>query len=171
MDRFIQSYVTTVTSAKLPASLLKDVSENPPLISARAIASPLTDTRSLGHIMENSSEDSPHAIFRDLEAYIMACFNGAEVLNSSFSISRPAPPLRAASESNITENGLSSTMNRGAEGSNSFPDLDAKTLLLGDFAENGMWWTGKSNSIQNVRPRTVSSSLRVPYLFGHSRDI
>ena len=34
------------------------------------------------------------------------------------------------------------------------PDLDPKMLLLGDVAENGLWWTGKDGHSRSVGRRT-----------------
>ena len=37
-------------------------------------------------------------------------------------------------------------------------ELDAKTLLLGDFAENGIWWTGKTTSEHGRSPFGIKGS-------------
>lgn len=86
---------------------------------------------------------SPTAMFRPLENYILACFNTCDCLNASFLTPRPSQPARAVSEgANVTASPTKSDCWRGPE--ESLPGLDAKTLLVGDFAENGMWWTGGS---------------------------
>ena len=84
------------------------------------------------------------SIFRDLESYIIRCFSGVDCLNASFTASRPPNPGRAASDSTIPRQAAGAKSKECPEKLNGFPDLDAKTLLLGDFAENGMWWAGVS---------------------------
>ena len=87
---------------------------------------------------------SSDPIFRPLEMYIAGCFSGCATLNASFCTSRlhnstgerkisgeqpeKSIPTRVHASSPNTEAPLSG--------------LDAKTLLIGDFAENGSWWTG-----------------------------
>ena len=39
-----------------------------------------------------------------------------------------------------------------------FPDLDAKTLLIGDIAENGTWWAGKTHIERQELQRPTSKS-------------
>lgn len=85
----------------------------------------------------------PKSIFRPLENYILACFNTCDCLNASFLTPRPSQPARAVSEgANVTASPTKSDYLRVPE--EFLPGLDAKTLLVGDFAENGMWWTGGS---------------------------
>ena len=85
--------------------------------------------------------DETRHIFQPLEDHLIASFQNCGSMNRSFFISRPAIPRRAVSEE------LPLTVNSG--GSEPIPDpalpmseLDAKTILLGDVAENGMWWAG-----------------------------
>ena len=86
---------------------------------------------------------NPKSIFRPLENYVLACFNNCDCLNASFLTPRPSQPARAASEgANVITSPRKSADWRCPE--ESLPGIDAKTLLLGDFAENGMWWTGRS---------------------------
>ncbi|KAL8830253.1 MAG: hypothetical protein Q9191_001534 [Dirinaria sp. TL-2023a] len=89
-----------------------------------------------------SRSDSSKAIFRSLENYIIACFNGIECLNGSFLLNLPPPPFRAKSDGVIVPVTTSPTSAVIHEKEIALSPLDAKTLLLGDFAENGMWWTG-----------------------------
>lgn len=89
-----------------------------------------------------SRSDSSKAIFRSLENYIIACFNGIECLNSSFLLNSPPPPFRAKSDGVIVPVATSPTSTAIHDKEIALSPLDAKTLLLGDFAENGTWWTG-----------------------------
>ena len=82
-------------------------------------------------------------IFKHLEAYITTCFGNMDCLNSSFVKIRPGPPIRAASESKVLHSVSTPTLVERHNEGVLFPDVDAKTLLVGDFAENGAWWTGK----------------------------
>lgn len=86
--------------------------------------------------------DSATTIFGDLENYIVSCFNGVECLNDSFLIAKPPAPTRAKSETSMIPvlQGLGKGENDGLDVALS--PVDAKTLLLGNVAENGTWWTG-----------------------------
>ena len=100
------------------------------------------------------NEDSK-SIFRPLENYIIACFARADSLNASF-LTTTRPPLQRA----VSEGAPVKTMpqlNRDDEPV-PFPELDAKTLLLGDVAENGTWWTGKAQTKRTEIPRTKSEA-------------
>ncbi|KAI9826162.1 MAG: hypothetical protein M1819_007418 [Sarea resinae] len=85
--------------------------------------------------------DKVVSIFRPLEDYIVDSFSSWECLNSSFS-TRPRLPIRAASEGTETVFDLHRERGKPLEKDIPISDLDEKTLLLGDFAENGSWWTG-----------------------------
>ena len=80
-------------------------------------------------------------IFRPLENYLATSLHDCTCLNASFAPSKPGPPARSHSEGNKLR---TSTSRSESVDDPNFPlfDLDAKTLLLGDVAENGMWWTG-----------------------------
>ena len=97
-------------------------------------------TGSLPPNIRFSDSGNPKLIFRPLENYILKCFNNCDCLNASFLTPKPSQPTRAASEG-ATSPKKPSDWHCPKE---SLPRLDAKTLLLGNFAENGMWWTGES---------------------------
>lgn len=89
-------------------------------------------------------------LFRTLEDYIISCFSSPlHCVNKSFmqriprALSRRAPPVskRRPSEPRIDPAAYDPAL----------PDLDHKLLLLGDFAENGSWWTGKKEETVPVR--------------------
>ena len=103
-------------------------------------------------ITRPSDSGHPKYIFRLLENYLVACFDTCDCLNNSFLTSKPAQTARAASEdASVT---APSTTPCGSLCPEDFlPGLDAKTLLLGDFAENGMWWTGNSPVERHQSPR------------------
>lgn len=95
-------------------------------------------------IVGRSRADSSKAIFRTLENYILACFDGIECLNASFSQAKPPMSSRAKSEGSMVPPIQSSEQGQTVDLNAALSPVDAKTLLLGDFAENGMWWTGGS---------------------------
>ncbi|ODH13995.1 hypothetical protein ACO22_06743 [Paracoccidioides brasiliensis] len=86
------------------------------------------------------------SIFRPLENYINACFNGCDTINHSFLTVRPHPP-RVASEGNPTSTGLPADSPTNPLSSPPVFQFDAKTLLLSDVAENGSWWTGNRTHV------------------------
>lgn len=96
------------------------------------------------------------SLFKPLEDYIVTSFGSVECVNISFSTMRPNMAPRAGSEGNRRR--ASPARERQAQsefGMSELSDLDAKTLLLGDFAENGSWWTGgRSNVKSPERTRT-----------------
>ncbi|KID95744.1 hect, partial [Metarhizium majus ARSEF 297] len=93
----------------------------------------------------------PKRIFKPLEEYIAKAFGSFDCINSSFStenrgrerqqgdqIRRKPLPSRGRSLSQSAD-----TAPRGESQPGIVMDeLDPKLLLLGDFAENGSWWTG-----------------------------
>lgn len=129
-------------------------------------ASPLPPPRSPSLNTANNLPDQPQQytteppqfIFRPLEDYIVACFSSIECLNTSFSTFRAPHLLRAASEGAVIERCTALRCEDGFASGTHFPDLDAKTLLLGDFAENGSWWTGKSH-VEQRRAQIYASRV------------
>ncbi|MCJ1313088.1 putative E3 ubiquitin-protein ligase [Agyrium rufum] len=85
--------------------------------------------------------DQPKGIFRSLENYITSSLHDCTCLNASFTPIRPSAPIRAASEGTKLRT-VSSRREEVPDEGTPLSELDAKMLLLGDVAENGMWWTG-----------------------------
>jgi E3 ubiquitin-protein ligase HECTD2 len=99
----------------------------------------------------------PRHLFRSLEDYIFIAFGSIERLNTSFSTVRPSLAPRAASEG-AKRMMQHPPLDRQARTETQLSELDAKTLLLGDFAENGSWWTGGRSPIRSPeRSRTHRS--------------
>jgi E3 ubiquitin-protein ligase HECTD2 len=84
------------------------------------------------------------SVFRPLENYITSAFAGCATLNRSFLTVRPEFH-RAASEGQSTraEPNKSHLSPPGGDSVLCEVQMDAKTLLLGDIAENSTWWTGE----------------------------
>ncbi|KUJ18244.1 HECT-domain-containing protein [Mollisia scopiformis] len=96
----------------------------------------------------------PRNILKPLEDYIVACFGSFECINTSFSTVRPNMAPRAASEGNRRASPRA-PIERQARKDVQMSEMDAKTLLLGDFAENGSWWTGERSNVRSPeRSRT-----------------
>jgi len=108
---------------------------------------PVDVKRNASSPIQQSIQDSSRSIFRPLENYLIACFTRVECLNRAFLAHKSPQFHRAASDSNAIEACKHSRFDQAAE--NSCPEMDAKTLLLGDFAENGMWWTGRGQFDQH----------------------
>lgn len=98
---------------------------------------------------EQNPKEPPRVMFRPLESYIVACFSSVECLNTSFLTARSHHLLRAASEGTVLEKCTAPRAEDRSAHETPFPELDAKILLLGDFAENGTWWTGRSHLEQS----------------------
>ncbi|KAI5211393.1 hypothetical protein AUEXF2481DRAFT_199658 [Aureobasidium subglaciale EXF-2481] len=87
--------------------------------------------------------DRVKVIFKPLEDYMLSSFGDYNCLNTSFSTVRHTATVRRQSESAIKTPPSEPIEGIAQSPIDSFSQLDAKTLLLGDFAENGDWWTGR----------------------------
>ncbi|KAK0723137.1 hypothetical protein B0T26DRAFT_740165 [Lasiosphaeria miniovina] len=94
-------------------------------------------------------------MFRPLEDYIVSCFTSFHCINSSFSHYRPSHPAKPSVDEERRRH--ATEPRRESQQTTDFPiiDLDGKLLLLGDFAENGCWWTGGQRGV--VPGRTASN--------------
>lgn len=104
-----------------------------------------------------SRSDSSKSIFRSLENYIIACFSGIECLNASFPLISPPLPSRAKSDGLMIPISSSPTSAIISQGETPLSPLDAKTLLLGDFAENGTWWTGAARTVRSRSQKDINT--------------
>lgn len=94
--------------------------------------------------VEAERNDRSKHIFKPVEEYLITCFGSYECINSSFSSVRPSIAPRAASEGSGSHVVSSPPIrSRTARAEAQLSEMDAKTLLVGDFAENGFWWTGE----------------------------
>ncbi|TVY94218.1 putative E3 ubiquitin-protein ligase [Lachnellula willkommii] len=90
-------------------------------------------------------------IFKPLEDYVVSSFASVECINASFSTLRPNIAPRAASD--VTRQRVSPPREKERHTRTEVPmpelsELDPKTLLIGNFAENGSWWTGGRSNIR-----------------------
>ncbi|KAA8648512.1 HECT-type E3 ubiquitin-protein ligase [Aspergillus tanneri] len=75
-------------------------------------------------------------IFRAVEEYIISSFKACECLNTSFATTQP--PLQTTSDNSPSKQKTDTTATPGL--AHPVFEPDAKTLLLGDLAENSSWW-------------------------------
>ncbi|KAL4942434.1 hypothetical protein BDV06DRAFT_163874 [Aspergillus oleicola] len=117
-------------------------------------------SRERSHPREGEKKEKYPYIFRELEDYIISGFRGCETLNTSFKTAHHVP--QQAPENNRPE----PEAPQSPRHAHVDPiELDAKTLLVGDLAENSSWWmadeesaNGPSHMQQKHRPtKTVSS--------------
>ncbi|KAK1761311.1 putative E3 ubiquitin-protein ligase [Echria macrotheca] len=107
------------------------------------------------------SDQEGRRIFLPLEDYIVECFSSFESLNLSFATHHPVHRTtpsrdgrRAKPEPRREPPPPSPQPDYG------FVDLDPKLLLLGDFAENGAWWTGGQEEAAPGRTMSARGDVR-----------
>ncbi|KAL5339084.1 hypothetical protein BJX70DRAFT_178291 [Aspergillus crustosus] len=84
----------------------------------------------------NDRKEKRNYIFRELEDYIISGFKGCDTLNVSFKTAQHIP--RHTMENHRPER--EDEQSPGIVQPNQAVELDAKTLLMGDLAENSSWW-------------------------------
>ena len=95
------------------------------------------------------SDTAAKRIFRPLEEYIVTCLTSFQCVNSSFIT--PSSVVGARSAPDTRNRRVSEPRRDPIYEDTAVPDVDAKLLLLGDFAENGTWWTGRQEGILPIR--------------------
>ncbi|KAI4279796.1 MAG: hypothetical protein LQ337_000076 [Flavoplaca oasis] len=101
------------------------------------------------HVKVNSDN-----IFRPMENYIVQCFHDCGLLNESFCPSKPPPPLRSVSEGTMTLSNQKFQASDLHKRKEAIFEIDGKTLLLGDVAENGAATDMKESGSNAKPPRT-----------------
>ncbi|KAI0865536.1 hypothetical protein F4860DRAFT_313617 [Xylaria cubensis] len=108
------------------------------------------------HSGENSSHFSPQksaldpkGMFKKVEDYLIACFGSHACVNNSFiphqvSVSTKQPP-------EVMRRPPVETRKEPSRDETPISELDPKLLLLGNFAENGSWWTGGQDEVNVSR--------------------
>ncbi|KAK7417176.1 putative E3 ubiquitin-protein ligase [Neonectria punicea] len=141
-----------------------------------------------------SPDDDPKRIFKSLEDYIIACFSTFECVNSSFVAHHlrhpsrsepvrrkpvvPVPPVPQREPPRVPREPHESREPREhrdqPQPNDGVWDLDPKLLLLGNFAENGTWWTvGQEEAAAPSKSppiRSNSGSMK-PYISSRSPHI
>lgn len=94
-------------------------------------------------------------LFKPLEDYIVNCFSPTlHSVNSSFMLRIPRASSRRATQPS-RRRPSEPPKDAAAPYDPAVPELDAKLLMLGDFAENGSWWTGRKEE-EAIPVRTPS---------------
>lgn len=133
-------------------------SSHPGNILPRSNSSSLPEFRSDAKALSSSPVDQigncidpdGKRLFRPLEDYIVNCFSPAlHSVNSSFLQRIPRVSSRRAPQT--AKRRPSEPSKDTAPYNPAVPELDAKLLMLGDFAENGSWWTGRKEEATPVR--------------------
>ncbi|KAI1411721.1 hypothetical protein F5Y13DRAFT_53984 [Hypoxylon sp. FL1857] len=91
------------------------------------------------------SELEPKRIFKKMEEYLISCFSSYSCINNSFVTRHMSASSRLPTEvvrKRTVENKKDPIRDDGP-----ISELDPKLLLLGDFAENGTWWTGSQEEV------------------------
>ncbi|KAJ8130961.1 hypothetical protein O1611_g2669 [Lasiodiplodia mahajangana] len=108
----------------------------------------------------------PKGLFKKVEDYLIACFGSHSCVNNSFvprrvSVSTKVPP-------EVVRRPPVETRREPVRDDAPISELDPKLLLLGNFAENGSWWTGGQGEV-NVS-RTSSRRLEDKHSIVTSRS-
>ncbi|KAJ6005363.1 hypothetical protein N7451_003307 [Penicillium sp. IBT 35674x] len=112
---------------------------------------------------EKDRENQP-VVFKRLENYIIAAFKGCGALNASFPVYQPS--IRSASSGNPPRMKIDPKSVPDPAANAPVFEPDAKTLLLGDLAENSTWWMNEwaeaeGQVPQNAKERTPHKSRSV----------
>ncbi|KAL8958103.1 MAG: hypothetical protein Q9193_004776 [Seirophora villosa] len=135
------------SSARLELNTLPSLPE-----SNSRLPSGIKQPNGQGYQYDGDNENSVNnSIFRTAEEYIVRCFRSCDTLNESFLACRPPAPQRSVSEGTMTALYRSPHTSDARLNHEDVFELDAKTLLLGDVAENGAWWLGKTH-LESVYP-------------------
>ncbi|KAF2091978.1 HECT-domain-containing protein [Saccharata proteae CBS 121410] len=124
-----------------------------------AASTPVPRSKSLPHSNGQDPQPGrpdtvPSTIFKPLEDYMIASFGNHEYLNTAFPSSRSRTPVRTRSEGATDMTPCKIKSRPQMTPADAVPDFeDPRMLMVGDFAENGSWWTGhdeQHSSHQNI---------------------
>lgn len=141
---------------------------------------PAFSSQAVGHSIDTSGASprrnavcEPKHIFKALEEYIAECFQSSKCLNSSFMHHSFAPESRPPPEQQIRRKPVPSREPRMPSHDQGRPrgntdtnipvfEVDPKLLLLGDVAENGLWWTGgrTESPVQVQKPKKLDHTRK-----------
>ncbi|KAI0181919.1 hypothetical protein GGR52DRAFT_60809 [Hypoxylon sp. FL1284] len=96
------------------------------------------------------SETDPKRVFKKLEEYLVSCFSTHSCINNSFKTRHMSASSRMPPET-VKRRPVEARPELARDDSTPISELDAKLLLLGDFAENGTWWTGSQEEVMPSR--------------------
>ncbi|KAI5864216.1 hypothetical protein GGS23DRAFT_563384 [Durotheca rogersii] len=96
-----------------------------------------------------ASDLEPRGVFKKLEDYLISCFSSHACVNHSFvtrHVSASSRPPPEAAKKRVAE-----VRREPVRDGPPIAELDAKLLLLGNFAENGAWWIRGQEEVQPLR--------------------
>ncbi|KAI1439009.1 HECT-domain-containing protein [Xylaria sp. CBS 124048] len=109
-----------------------------------------------GNNRQNSLHDSPREfvltpknMFKKVEDYLNVCFSSHSSVNNSFVPRRTSGNVKPSID--IVRRPSVETRKELAHDDAPISELDPKLLLLGDFVENGSWWTGGQEEVNASR--------------------
>jgi len=98
-------------------------------------------------------QPSTKSIFKSLEDYIIRTFGEFEGLNTAFTIGRPRLRPTHANTDPLLKTSSSRRPPAPAKLDDApLPELDAKTLLMGDLGESALWWAGEEENMEPTKP-------------------
>ena len=118
--------------------------------------------------VDQAAYETAKSYFRPLEDHINASFRNAECLNASFVTGRLSHAERARSEGFVSTVRKAQPDSLPPSASEAFSELDQKTLLLADVAENGLWWTGKAQRLQQSPERIADKRSTLSFAITHN---
>ncbi|KAI6089032.1 hypothetical protein F4821DRAFT_276585 [Hypoxylon rubiginosum] len=92
-----------------------------------------------------ASETDPKRVFKRLEEYLVSCFSSHSCINNSFVTRHMSASSKLPTET-VQKRHVASRAELPRDDA-PISELDPKLLLLGDFAENGTWWTGGQEEV------------------------
>ncbi|KAG6321900.1 hypothetical protein E4U22_001105 [Claviceps purpurea] len=109
----------------------------------------------------------PKRIFKPLEEYIAKVLSSLEIVNASFMLHQSTAHGVSSTEKvrrkPIPSRGRSSSRTNTkeeAQTDSAMDEIDARMLLLGDVAENGLWWTGGQSQLKPKKPTLSPANTR-----------
>lgn len=136
----------------------------PAMFSQRSYSSSYPETRpEMGGFGRLSIDQNARCVdpdgkrlFRPLEDYLITCFSAPlTCVNSSFMLRHPRYTNRRAPQPSRRR--PSEPLKEVPSQEQSIAELDPKMLMVGDFAENGSWWTGRKEKAAPKRTPSYRS--------------
>ncbi|KAI1179546.1 HECT-domain-containing protein [Nemania sp. FL0916] len=127
---------------------------------SRSHSTSYPDTSSPSPLKLQHGSNSPHSnqptsaldskgVFKKVEDYLILCFSSHSCVNSSFVPRRASVSTKVAPE--VVRRPLVEARREPIRDDAPISELDPKLLLLGNFAENGSWWTGGQDEVNLSR--------------------
>lgn len=109
--------------------------------------------------MGTETTENGEGVFRKLEDYLMACIKSHACINNSFCASMTIQPTKKP-EYARAHSAKAEHLETHSMSAPDLSDLDPRLLMLGDFAENGSWWTGGQDATNSQTKSAKHSYIR-----------